>query len=79
MNCVKEKIKQVADAVAKPTIKNQMSVTMGVYKDESSTTPERELNYNSDSNVKLITAIAIIAAAVVLVSLYRKVCKILDL
>ena len=69
--CVKERIQEATQVIAKPVVKSQMSLTAGIYKDKSSAQPEMEFNYSGSPEMKLVTAIAITAGVIVALGAWR--------
>lgn len=48
---------------------------MGIYKNDTAATPEVSFNVNSNTEVKLITVVAVAAVVVLSACICRRVCK----
>ena len=74
--CFKEKVKEAADCIQKPVVKNNLSWSMGVYKNDKLSKAEVSFNAHSDTEVKLIVVLAVVATVLLTACAIRKLCKI---
>ncbi len=70
--CLEEKLAELK----KPTVKNKMNWSIEVYKDSTQSTPEMNFDLCSNTEFKLITAVAVVAAAVAVTCAVHKLCRL---
>ena len=73
--CLKEKVRDAADCIQKPVVKNNFSWNMGVYKNENASKAEFSFNLHSDTEVKLILVLAVGATVILTACAIRRLCK----
>lgn len=73
--CLKEKLDKAVTCLEKPTVRNNISWNMGVYKNDTAAAPEVSFNVNSNTEVKLITVVAVAAVVVLGACICHRVCK----
>ena len=74
--CVKEKICGLRKELEKPTVRNNISWNVGVYKDEQSKEPEVELKINKNTEMKLYVLALVLAGIVFLAFVCHRLSKI---
>ena len=73
--CVKEKLA----ALKRPIVRNKMNMCIEVFKDKDETAPEMSFNMGSNTEFKLISAVAFVAVTVAIACAVHRLCKILHM
>lgn len=66
------------DELKKPIVKNHLVWNMGVYKDSTAQDPEIEFNLNKNTELKLLTVVAVSAVVITSVCVCRKIARMMN-